>query len=421
MASSPDASPRWWYVGASDAVEGPLDVPTFSKLFEDGLVDGLSKVSNDPLVPLDQWLSLAENSTLRDAVRAVAASDSEEENDVLLRAPQHGEDAQLSWPVETEGTFKPSSAGQLEGQGNPATLNGNDPDGDLALARERKRQSRKRAREAKRLRSQVNTSVYVTGVPLDAGEEELAAHFAKCGILQPNPDTGRPRIKIYAGENGCPKGDVLITYAMAPSVDNALMILDGAPLRAGGGPLHVAKASFSHKKDGNDPSNDSRVREGDGAAESDKRRRKGLRSKAIVEEALSWADEGKQGSNSQRMVVLKNVFDAGNADYEIVRADMDEGCGACGVVEKITVFERSAEGVVAVKFSTLEACVKCIEVMNGRWYDGRRLTAEFYDGVTDFRYRETAEDRLERERKWNEWLENGGDRTEGDKEQQRGA
>ena len=41
-----------------------------------------------------------------------------------------------------------------------------------------------------------NTSVYVTGLPFDTNEEEVATVFQKCGILKEGPD-GLPRIKLY--------------------------------------------------------------------------------------------------------------------------------------------------------------------------------------------------------------------------------
>lgn len=41
-----------------------------------------------------------------------------------------------------------------------------------------------------------NTSVYVTGLPFDTDEKEVAAVFSKCGILKEGPDA-QPRIKLY--------------------------------------------------------------------------------------------------------------------------------------------------------------------------------------------------------------------------------
>lgn len=41
-----------------------------------------------------------------------------------------------------------------------------------------------------------NTSVYVTGIPDDATEDEIAEEFARCGIIKQDAD-GNPRIKLY--------------------------------------------------------------------------------------------------------------------------------------------------------------------------------------------------------------------------------
>lgn len=281
------------------------------------------------------------------------------------------------------------------------------PELDKAMERERKRQARKRKRDAQRMKRRMNTSVYISGVPTDTTEEQLAEHFAKCGIILPSADTGRPRVKLYTDESGNPKGDALVTYAMEPSVENAVTILDGVPLRPGGQAMKVQRASFDHKKEQGTSEDGGPAKQRRTEGDEEKKPRAGFRSRDLVQEALSWAEEGQEVAKAPRIVILKNVFDANDADYDIVREDMEEGGAACGTVEKVTVFESNAEGTVAVKFTTLEACVQCIKVMNGRWYDGRKLSAEFYDGETDYRYKETEKDRSERERKWQDWLEHG--------------
>lgn len=285
-----------------------------------------------------------------------------------------------------------------------------DPQG--AMARERKRLARKRKRESQRLKRRHNTSVYITGLPTDVTEQELAEYFAKCGIILPSAETGRPRAKLYMNEEGNCKGDGLVTYAMQPSVENAVTLLDNVPIRVGGKPIRVQAATFDHKRESEALGSSEKTGKGQEEGDTGKRPKHSFRAKDLVQEALSWAEEGQEVSKATRIVVLKNVFDAKNADYDLVREDMEEGCGACGTAEKITIFERSREGAVAVKFTTLEACLECIKVMNGRWYDGRKLTAEFYDGMTDYRYKETEEDRLEREKRWQEWLDTGGEQTD---------
>lgn len=59
-----------------------------------------------------------------------------------------------------------------------------------------------------------NTSVYVTGLPFDTNEKEIAAVFSKCGLIKEGPDL-LPRIKLYrcAGLGG--GGDFVLQTAVA--------------------------------------------------------------------------------------------------------------------------------------------------------------------------------------------------------------
>eukprot|EP00178_Gracilaria_changii_P016788 TRINITY_DN48178_c0_g1_i1.p1 TRINITY_DN48178_c0_g1~~TRINITY_DN48178_c0_g1_i1.p1 ORF type:complete len:328 (+),score=83.40 TRINITY_DN48178_c0_g1_i1:52-984(+) len=275
------------------------------------------------------------------------------------------------------------------------------PQQHVAARRQRKRQARKRARDASRARKQPNTSIYVTGLPADVTREQLAAFCAKCGILMPDARTGLPRVKIYRDELGRAKGDALVTYALQPSVQNAIQLLDGACFRDAQFALSVSEATFDHKRARTDA---------DAAAAAARRDAPRLSRHLFVREKMSWDDheqrQQRRGApNASRIVILKNVFDARTADYQLIRDDMQQGCAECGEVEKVTVFERNAEGAVAVRFASIQSCLQCIQRMNGRWYDGRQLSAHFYDGHSDYRYKESAADRHERDRKWQQWLQ----------------
>lgn len=52
---------------------------------------------------------------------------------------------------------------------------------------------------------------------------------------------------------------------------------------------------------------------------------------------------------------------------------------------RIVMFEVNPEGLAAISFATSAAAKKGIQVMDNRWDDKRRLSAAFFDGVTDFR------------------------------------
>ena len=93
----------------------------------------------------------------------------------------------------------------------------------------------KEAKEAKQgwFDLKKNTSVYVTGLPEDVTEAEVAEAFGKCGIIKED-DERKPRVKVYRDPaTGRPKGDGLVTYLREPSVGLALQLLDGTPLRYG--------------------------------------------------------------------------------------------------------------------------------------------------------------------------------------------
>ncbi|CAN7067979.1 unnamed protein product [Brassica rapa subsp. trilocularis] len=94
----------------------------------------------------------------------------------------------------------------------------------------------------------VNPHIYVTGLPKDVTMEEVVEVFSKCGIIKED-DSGKPRIKLYSDKaTGELKGDALITYMKEPSVDLAIQILDGAPLRPADKLLmSVSRAKFEQK------------------------------------------------------------------------------------------------------------------------------------------------------------------------------
>lgn len=393
----------WWYADETEQICGPFQATKLASLFIDGVVDGLTLVTEDATIPKERWTQIAEVDAIRSAISAADAPESGDEtngidSELEKLASSVPDAVEHCKEAENGTTTKPVKQEKNVDAGKEAKSE--EPNIDAAAAIEVRRLARKRRRAAKRLQERAATSVYVTGLPADATEDEVTAYFAKCGIILPSADTGRARVKLYEDENGRFKGDALVTYAMAPSVENAVTLLDGAPLRYGGTSLHVQRASFEHK-------DAAQIRDAvrRAAGEGTKRQRRVGGAQALVQEALSWAEDGQGSSRAQRIVILRNVFDAANADYDLIREDMQDGCADFGDVKNITVFEGSPEGAVAVKFATATEAKECIRVMDNRWYDKRRISAVFFDGVTDYRVKDNNEETdNNRDREWASWL-----------------
>lgn len=109
----------------------------------------------------------------------------------------------------------------------------------------------KKAKPTLEPRERKNTAVYVTSLPQDVTVQEVHDVFSKCGVIAEEIDRGKPRIKLYTNEDGSCKGDALILYFRAESVDLAVQMLDDTDFRLGQpsptGKMRVAAADFSYK------------------------------------------------------------------------------------------------------------------------------------------------------------------------------
>jgi HIV Tat-specific factor 1 len=242
-----------------------------------------------------------------------------------------------------------------------------------------------------------NTAVYVTGLPFDVTVEEVAAEFSrKAGVIAEEIDSGKPRVKLYKGENGEFKGEALIVFFKAPSVANAIMLMDETQFRMGGGQgsgiMRVQAADSSYKK----------VQYNNDTAEKDRPKTSMKDKQKIIKKTqkldarlADWSDDEvsavtETSSKYDKTVILKHMFTLAELEEDPaaileIKEDIREECGKLGDVTNVVLFDMEADGVASVKFTSAEAAEACVERMNGRKFDGQTVEAYISDGKEQFK------------------------------------
>nr|XP_033802207.1 HIV Tat-specific factor 1 [Geotrypetes seraphini] len=243
-----------------------------------------------------------------------------------------------------------------------------------------------------------NPNVYVTGLPPDITEDEFVEIMSKCGIIMRDPQTEEYKIKLYKDKEGNLKGDGLCCYLKKESVGLALKLLDESEIR--GHKLHVELAKFQLK----------------GAYDASKKKKKCKDYKkklSLQQKQLDWRPEKKLGANRmrhERVVIIRNMFHPNDFEEDPlvlneIREDLRTECEKFGQVKKVLIFDRHPDGVASVSFKEPEECDMCIQTLHGRWFGGRQLHVETWDGVTDYQIEETSREREERLKGWETFLD----------------
>ncbi|XP_036450753.1 HIV Tat-specific factor 1 [Colossoma macropomum] len=241
-----------------------------------------------------------------------------------------------------------------------------------------------------------NTNVYVSGLPPDVTPDEFAEFMSKCGIIMRDPITEEYKVKLYKDSEGNQKGDGLCCYLKRESVALAERLLDDSEIR--GYRLHVEAARFELK--------------GQYDASKKKKKNKEYRKKLQQQQKqLDWRPEkaGEVRKRHERVVIIQNMFHPKDFEEDPLvlneyRDDLRTECEKFGEVKKVIIFDRHPDGVASVAFKEPEEADVCQMTLDGRWFGGRKLSAQLWDGVTDYQVEETSREREERLKGWSTFL-----------------
>ncbi|KAK1600598.1 splicing factor u2af-associated protein 2 [Colletotrichum navitas] len=399
----------------ADQLKDPL--PTAIEDFGNEERISFSKLDNKYLAVLDDGTELEfspATSTWVEAVdTALGPLDNEDETAAQLAdlsragaGPGYIKDAE---PQQTNPRKRKESPTSAEAGGGDNNSNGN------GNGRARPAKKAKPARAPPQPRQ--NTAVYVTGLPADATVDEVHELFSrKAGVVAEEIDSGRPRIKMYTDDKGNFKGDALVVFFKPQSVEMAIMLLDDTDFRFAPGTgetpkMRVQAADSSYKKvkydeDGAGTASGKGGNGGDngeGAAAQPKRERNDKDRQKIIRKTqkmaaklADWSDDDtaaippETNSKWDKTVILKHMFTLAELEEDPaalleIKEDIREECAKLGNVTNVVLYDEEPDGVVSVKFSQSQSAQACIQLMNGRSFDGRVVEASIATGRERFK------------------------------------
>uniref|UniRef100_A0A0N5C8N6 17S U2 SnRNP complex component HTATSF1 n=1 Tax=Strongyloides papillosus TaxID=174720 RepID=A0A0N5C8N6_STREA len=244
-----------------------------------------------------------------------------------------------------------------------------------------------------------NTTVYVEGLPLDINEERFIEIFSKCGVIQNDPRTNLPKIKLYKNADGSLKGDGTCRYIKRESVFLALQILDGMKLEDGC-TLKVEEAKFQMKGEF-DPKKKKR-----GLTAQEKK--KFLHKQNKIFEFKPDLPVNYR-AKSDCTVIIKNAFDI---DELIKDASLlfdlkelaQELLSKYGNVKKVIVYENNREGVISGRYNNTDESDLAVKHLNGSFFRNRVITVDYWDGRTKYNVEEDEDQVKARMESWEKFL-----------------
>ncbi|SCZ90008.1 BZ3500_MvSof-1268-A1-R1_Chr1-3g01720 [Microbotryum saponariae] len=294
-----------------------------------------------------------------------------------------------------------------------------------------------------------NTAIFVSHLPATTTIPLLQTVFSKAGLILEDVD-GNARIKLYHDETtGLFKGEALIVYLQAASVDLAIRLLDETELELGKGQqvMKVSEAQAWRKKSGT--AGEGNADDKGNAEGKQKPKRTELEKKKLSKRAeklnqrlTEWSSDEDDNSaaivaraRSNKVVVLQGMFTLKELEDDPtllleLKEDVRDECETMGTVTNVTLYDKEEEGIITIRFKDEVSAQACIAKMNGRFFGGRSIVASLLDPKQKYRRtgqgvslegtgldleadEEASKAEKERLARYAEWLEKGGDEEGG--------
>ncbi|KAE8890414.1 hypothetical protein PF005_g16654 [Phytophthora fragariae] len=215
--------------------------------------------------------------------------------------------------------------------------------------------------------SKGNSSVYITGLTTYMACRQLEGVCSKIGKVR--------RVKFYKDERGGLKGDAVVTFSSRATMIKAIDRLNHFQVKPGV-IITATEATFSNKKAKSSEETTENVSGAQAATHSVDE----MQGHPAAPAPLPIASAGDTACLDlpSRSVILKHVWDplegSDAAFFDELEDDMRSECSKHGAVEHVQI---AADGSVVVRFAELSAAIACLKVMNGRWFAGRQIEAQF--------------------------------------------
>lgn len=77
-----------------------------------------------------------------------------------------------------------------------------------------------------------------------------------------------------------------------------------------------------------------------------------------------------------------------------------------GSIDKLKIYEEHIQGIIKIKFHSPVSAEKCIQGLNGRFYNGRTIEAFYWDGKTNYdKQNDNLDLQNQRIEEFGKWLE----------------